>query len=275
MSDADSAKKNEKLKLALIPVLVLVLLGVLMTGDSGKSNSVPELAVPPGSSSAGSSEKKRTADDRPAVHWPRYELNEILHHNPLHLIDHRAMLVESFRSLGLLSETPMIVCSFDEFTGPDEEESRPESLWTPTIDTGDGNVGAESAADKTAAADTNDETSAAAIVDDSGSSDPNAATTSPPADPNAEMLRLRREEQQRAEEAVQLAAAAETAEIHRHLQQLRSIPVSMYMRTRQGPSAWLGDRLVREGDRVAERIRVRSIDRSGITFEVTGDRDSE
>ena len=54
----------------------------------------------------------------------------------------------------------------------------------------------------------------------------------------------------------------------RRLLALQNEPVTMFMTTRRGRSALLGDRTVTEGEFIEDGIRAAKIDRTGITFEI-------
>ena len=49
---------------------------------------------------------------------------------------------------------------------------------------------------------------------------------------------------------------------------LQSQPVTMFMQSNAGNSVLVGDRRVTEGEEIERGIRVASIDKSGVTFEV-------
>ena len=84
---AGNAENTERLKLALIPVLGLVLLFVVMGGEEestspSTSSSVNRKSAPDAVTEP--SKQKATADIRDAV-WPHQSLSAIIAHNPLEL----------------------------------------------------------------------------------------------------------------------------------------------------------------------------------------------
>ncbi|GAB5441603.1 MAG: hypothetical protein Fues2KO_19520 [Fuerstiella sp.] len=267
-----SKPRNEKIKLALIPVLLLVLLAVLPGSDdeSDASDATPVVAAPaaapvPSPASASNSAPSATsvaASSAAAdpVLWPRVPLNGVLQHDPFVFSDPRALLDRAFFAAGMTAPVTMDEVTSEEFfpqeadvLSPNAEPSDPTLLadlvnfFTPPDEelpaaAAEPNDGA-SAEEKSS-----EESTAIAALEDA----------------------LLREEAIRNEQ--QQAAARERLQhqeqIQKQLTALQTQPVTMFMQSPAGNSVLLGDRRISAGEIVSDGIRVRSIERSGVTFEI-------
>jgi hypothetical protein len=84
MSQASRSKIPwERAKLALIPVLLLVLAGVLYwPSDDSAAESVPTLVTQPAVPSLGQSTTHPANATKPKIRWPEYSLNEVIAFSP-------------------------------------------------------------------------------------------------------------------------------------------------------------------------------------------------
>jgi len=111
----DTASKNNKLKLALIPFLGFVLLYVLTDGEDTEGAPAIELASRPG---PGSARRETSIDRRHSdrnAFWPERSLHAIVSHNPFELTDPRAILDAEFAGYGITEVTRMTVVDPTEF----------------------------------------------------------------------------------------------------------------------------------------------------------------
>ena len=104
---------NERMKLALIPVLGIVLFFVL---PEGESSGTPEVVSPPAASEdEGDAAQKHTQSTfRPAA-WPETQVNTILAHNPFELRDPRAEMDRAFADAGITVSNDWTPVSQAEF----------------------------------------------------------------------------------------------------------------------------------------------------------------
>ena len=110
---ADQSNK-ERMKLALIPVLGLVLFFVLPEGESSRP---PEVAsVPTATSEIAESTATKSARStfEPAA-WPETQVNTILAHNPFELRDPRAEMDRAFADAGITVTNDWTPVSLAEF----------------------------------------------------------------------------------------------------------------------------------------------------------------
>lgn len=276
-----SKPRNEKIKLALIPVLLLVLLAVLPGSDdeSDSSDATPVVAVPaampvpspalasnsaPSATSVSAGGASSAAAD--PVLWPRVPLNGVLQHDPFVFSDPRALLDRAFFAAGMTAPVTM-----DEVTS---EEFFPREAEVLSLDA--------EPSDPTLLADlvnfftpTNEDLPAAAAEPNDGASAEEKSSEESTAIAALEDALLR-EEAIRNEQ--QQAAARERLQhqeqIQKQLTALQTQPVTMFMQSPAGNSVLLGDRRISAGEIVSDGIRVRSIERSGVTFEIIDPVDS-
>ncbi|MEO2013259.1 MAG: hypothetical protein ABGZ53_02710 [Fuerstiella sp.] len=111
----NTASKDNKLKMAVIPVLGLVLLYVVMGGEDTTAAPTIELVSRPGAGSGphGSSTDRRHSN--PRVSWPERSLHTIIGHNPLELTDPRAILDAEYLKYGITEVTQMTAVDATEF----------------------------------------------------------------------------------------------------------------------------------------------------------------
>ncbi|HIE99178.1 MAG TPA: hypothetical protein EYG03_22290 [Planctomycetes bacterium] len=109
----ETASKNEKIKLALIPLLGLVLLYSLMTGEDTVVSPSIELIRQRGESP--NRDGSNTGHSNRSVLWPERSLHAIVGHNPFELIDPRAVLDAEFARNGITAVTRMTAINAAEF----------------------------------------------------------------------------------------------------------------------------------------------------------------
>ncbi|MDG2128384.1 MAG: hypothetical protein P8K08_10360 [Fuerstiella sp.] len=103
----ETESRNEKTRIALIPVLGLVLLYVLMGGEDTSGSQALQLVQQPDAASGCSVPKSDSAKSIGEVIWPGRSLQEIVAHNPFELMDPRAILDADFKRYGIREQTPM------------------------------------------------------------------------------------------------------------------------------------------------------------------------
>ncbi|MCP4787261.1 MAG: hypothetical protein GY903_06880 [Fuerstiella sp.] len=111
----NTASRNNKLKIVMIPVLGFLLLYAVMGGEDTTGPPAIELAGRPG---AGSTVHRpstgRRHSDR-TVSWPERSLETIVGHNPFELTDARAILDAEFLKYGITEVPPMTVVDSTDF----------------------------------------------------------------------------------------------------------------------------------------------------------------
>lgn len=270
-----SKPRNEKIKLALIPVLLLVLLAVLPGSDDESDStdaapvlaapSAPSIATPASGSNATPSATSVSAGGASSaaadpVLWPRVPLNGVLQHDPFVFSDPRALLDRAFFAAGMTAPVTM-----DEVT-PEEFFPRETDLLSLDAEPSDPTLLADLVNFFTPP--NEDLPAAVAEPDDGASADEKTSEDS------AAMAALEdallREEAIRQEQ--QQAAARERLQhkeqLRKQLTALQTQPVTMFMQSPAGNSVLLGERRISAGEIVSDGIRVRSIERSGVTFEI-------
>lgn len=235
-----TSNKADKLKLALIPVLGVVLLAVMPGGDDDSSADVPELVQP---SSAASSAGSATLTARKAVNWPRIPLKTVISHNPFVLVDPRAELDKSLLTAGITAPEVMTEVTLEEFMATDAAEldsSNDDELLDDLVAYfGDSNPDIQSQQ----RAINNEPAKEEVPADSHSQEDPSAESTLE--DAQQELFRRR----------------LLLAEIQRR-------PITMFMQSQTGNSALVDDHRVTEGEFIEEGILVTSINRDGIKFKV-------
>jgi hypothetical protein len=222
LSMTDSASRNDKTKIALIPVLGLVLFYVLMGGEDSSGSLPIQLVRRP----VVNSEHTGRNADRPQsgynVSWPGRSLHAIVEHNPFELTDPRAILDADFERYGVTEWLRMAVVAATVFFENDVDAQGETERAT----AGSGNSAAQHA-----------------TVD----------------------------------LVVVAAADARRARIEvlqQRILALQNTPITMIMTSVRGKSALFGDRNITEGELMEDGIRVVSISRNGITFEIVDDTNS-
>ena len=252
---ADSKQRQEKLKLALIPVLVVGLIAVLMQGDTEESSPVPELIQPLNRLAVKSLPENSTGDEQPGrdVVWPSFSLTTIMAHDPFELKDPRAMLDADMLAAGITGDERMTeVSAADFFPQEDFIDLEAEAAflaalmeWTNPATTTDDAA--------------NDARPTAADPNDS----PVASIEADSKEPDPEQLAIAEQERQ-----TTIQRERRSADLQQRLKSLQNQPVTMIMTSVRGTSALFGGRKIMEGELVEDGIRVASIDRRGITFEI-------
>lgn len=250
-------QKSDRAKLALIPVLSLVLVFVLMGDDSGSSNAPP--ARTPRSTNAESTTPRSpeiaSVETSAAVKatWPRQSLSAIVQHNPLELRDPRVEVARAFEAAGITLPFTANLATEYEFFPERDPASRLASRFVGVRYLFDLNkvvnevartvepVVAAAAESKAAAPDSMELGAADRPVAQGagGASTPNDSGSTV----DATALRMK-------------------------LDALRSQPVRMFMKSSRGNSALLGERRIVEGQLLEEGIFVAEITREGVTFEI-------
>lgn len=243
---SDSARNPDRMKVALIPVLGLVLLYVVAGAED--SPVAAELAE---TSDAGDAVPAiAAAKKKSKVSWPSESLQLIASHNPFELNDPRVAIDSIFRDSGLLKDPPLTEVAADEFfaeleSSKQQDELFLDSLWDDLLSKTD---------DRQRPADAN----------------PMESSPEAPSSVNSKATLISSEEQARQakQDARYLKAKQEFDQLHQRLVELKTQRVTMIMESRQGRSALLGGRHVAEGELVEAGIRVASIDGEGITFQI-------
>ena len=228
---------SDKRKIAMIPVLGLVLLYVLMGGeDTSGSPTIQVMSQREVDPERSGGEADRSQSNRNVI-WPGRSLHAIVEHNPFELTDPRAILDADFEKYGVTERTPMTAVDVTEFF----ENIIDAQGETELAATGSGN-------------------SATQHSRDASNADGDFVASAPPLP---------------AVDPVAVAAAAARRDRIEALQQrilaLQNTPVTMIMTSARGRSALFGDRKITEGEFMEDGIRAVSISRNGITFEIIDD----
>lgn len=251
---ADSSKNKERLKLAVIPLLLIVLVAVLLVGDDEAPSAVPELLRPEDRPAAKTDSHGGEEGTRRDIVWPSYSLNSILAHNPFRLQDPRAILDAELLAVGITSAESMTEISTEEFFPQEPEEKfadreAEEAFLTALLEWG------------TPEQPVPDETQIQAAETSTESQDLSANV--PPANMDAEQSAVARQKAQRVADQQRNLIKLQQRLVH-----LQHQPVTMIMTSVRGNSALLGGRNIVEGELVEDGIRATSIGRDGITFEI-------
>ena len=225
------AHNSDRIKLALIPVLGLILLGLFLPDDTEVSPAA-ELADRPPRATQNASARKIT--------WPNRTLSVVRQHNPFELDDPRVRLDRAFDEYSLRSEPSLTPVDHDQFFAEEiaEQRSREELVtWLEQLE-----------AERLAASEDSDDV--AATVD-------------------ADTLDAERLAVQADAEALAAAHAAERQRLLDRVRELGEQPISLVMQSSAGNTAWLLDRQVAEGEEIEPGIRIQTITPGGITFSVT------
>lgn len=241
-------KNPDRIKIALIPVLGLILLWVVAGGEDDAPVAA-ELATST-SETDSPAKPERSAGKKQKANWPSESLQLIASHNPFELTDPRVVIDNLFRESGLLTDPVMTEVKQEVFfaeleTGQQRDERFLDELWI----------------DLLAKTDNPDQVSpspAATITSVTGSA------AKPEADAVSAMEKTRLAEQEKKYRQAKL----QFDQLQQRLVELQSQKVTMIMESRKGKSALLGDRHITEGELVEAGIRVASIGGDGITFEI-------
>ena len=245
---AKTKNKSDRLKLLLVPVLVLVLLAVFPAGEDNESDAGQvELAERPAAA------KKQKSSPRVFADWPHHSLKSVLNHNPFVLEDPRAEFDRTMVEYGILDVTDMIEVSQVDFMASGKNETSGDEL----------NAALDDEAAFLA------ELMAAPLEDDEQEND-GANQESIPSPSSANVDESSTTANSKSVDTGMTAEEqwAELMRRRRVLFELQSQPVTMFMQSRAGNSVLVGDRRVTEGEVIEKGVRVASIDKSGITFEV-------
>ncbi len=246
-------KNNDRLKLALVPVLGLVLFSVL-PGESEVQSAAGQIALTgPAKTSSG-----KTSSDRRAVEWPRYSLKSVVAHNPFELSDPRVALDRAMFENGITSPEEMTEVSVLDFM-----EKYPAALPQSSISALDdeNEFWAELMADfTTAASETADDGNVDDKLEDNNQQQADDDQQSKIEDEASLAESLQKEQDDR--------LAAEMLRRRQRLSQIQLQPITMFIESRDGNSVLVAGRTVVEGDEIEAGIRVDKIDRSGVTYEV-------
>lgn len=233
----DPVNTNDKRKIAMIPVLGLVLLYVLMGGEDTSGSPTIQLVSQLEVDSERSGRETDRSPSNQDVIWPGRSLHAIVEHNPFELTDPRAILDADFEKYGVTQWTPMTAVDATEFF--------------------EGIIDAQGEKELAAAGSGNSATRHSQTATSADGAFVPSAPPVPAVDP-----------------AAVAAAAARRARIEALQQRilaLQNTPVTMIMTSARGRSALFGDRKITEGELMEDGIRAASISRNGITFEIIDD----
>ncbi len=241
---ANSKNKSDRLKLLLVPILVLVLLAVFPAGDDNESDAGQvELAARPIAAI------KKKPSTRVLADWPHHSLKSVLNHNPFVLKDPRAEFDRAMVEHGIADSTDMMEVSPADFMASDEEPASDNVLDE----------------EKAFLA----ELMAAPVESDERTDDRSEEETNPPAPAPETGVSSGAPNTAVAESG--MTAEEQHAELMRRrrvLLNLQTQTVTMFMQSRAGNSVLVGDRRVTEGEEIEKGVRVATIDKTGVTFEV-------
>ena len=222
--------------MAMIPVLLLVFVAVLLPGDEEESDK----AVPSYPAPTVTATEETAASQRRNVQWPTYALANVTRHNPFELSDPRAILDAEMLMYGITGPESMTEIPLEEFLGRFQE--------------------IDAAAEASFIAELMDWTSPHQDTEEAAQA---KISTEPPKSPGQEDA-----QPDETEPLAQKQFEQDVLAQKRRLAELQNQPITMFMTTHRGPSVLLGDRTIVEGEMVEDGIRVASIDRSGVTFEL-------